>query len=338
MEVIKKELKMCLSCMEEHEVEIVRVKEETIIHNELVSYMAVYEYCKSTDELTETEELIRTNNLSMKDAYRTKKNLLTSKEIICIRDSYHIGQKDFANVLGWGLATIARYETCQIQDLAHDEILRKIREDPKWYLELLRRARFRLNDKAYQKYYQWAQLVLEDKRDSYLRTYIEIEYNQFPEEITGNRELDIDKVVAVINVMAGKVRNLYKVKLMKLLWYADYLNYKVYGHSITGLAYRTLPLGAVPEAHESIISLKGITYSEELINDEVGYRFNIDQSANIDILDDYEKNTVYSVCDQLGNLNTRAIVSRMHEEEAYQATQLGALISYEYAKNLSINL
>lgn len=338
MDVIRKEYKLCQSCMEEHEVDIVQVEENMIFRDEPVVYKAVYEYCKDTDELTEPEELIRENSLTLKDAYRAKKGLLTSRDIIAIRNIYQTGQKDLANILGWGLATIARYETCQVQDLAHDEILRKIKEDPRWYLELLERAQTKLNDNVYRKYLERAQSVLADKKDNYLRMYIEIEYNRFPEDMTGNRELNIDKVVAVINVMAGRVRNLYKVKLMKLLWYADYLNYKMYGHSITGLAYRVLPMGAVPEAHESIISLKGVTYAEEIMNEHVGYRFYENESVDIDILDDREMKTVSSVCNQLGNLNTQAIISRMHDEEAYQYTQPGALISYKYAENLSINL
>ncbi len=45
-------------------------------------------------------------------------------------------------------------------------------------------------------------------------------------------------------------------KLMKLMWYADALSYKIRGHAITGLVYQVFPMGAIPVGHDSIIPLK----------------------------------------------------------------------------------
>lgn len=52
----------------------------------------------------------------------------------------------------------------------------------------------------------------------------------------------------MINYLAAKVESLHKVKLMKMLWYSDYLHYKRNGVSISGLVYRALPMGAVPKS------------------------------------------------------------------------------------------
>ncbi len=58
----------------------------------------------------------------------------------------------------------------------------------------------------------------------------------------GNTDLSLDKVVEVIRYFASsiKVTSLYKVKLMKLIWYADALSYKRRGFAITGLVYQVL--------------------------------------------------------------------------------------------------
>lgn len=50
-----------------------------------------------------------------------------------IRDKYEVSQKDFSEVLDWGRATITRYENHQVQDRAHDDVLRTIDSDPKWF-------------------------------------------------------------------------------------------------------------------------------------------------------------------------------------------------------------
>ena len=136
MERIKSEKKLCVLCMEEHEVDIVEVVDEEFFKGEEVTFPATYEYCSCADEYLETEEMMKTNSLAMKDAYREKVGLLTSREIIAIREKYGISQKDFSEVLDWGKATITRYENHQVQDRAHDDVLRKIDSDPKWFLEM----------------------------------------------------------------------------------------------------------------------------------------------------------------------------------------------------------
>ena len=59
---------------------------------------------------------------------------------------------------------------------------------------------------------------------------------------------------------------------MKLLWYADFLFYKLYDKSMTGLVYQHLPLGAVPVAYNQILELPSIKVIEEMHNDYIGYK------------------------------------------------------------------
>lgn len=40
-------------------------------------------------------------------------------------------------LLGWGGKTVTRYESHQVQDKTHDSILKKIDQDPEWFLSLL---------------------------------------------------------------------------------------------------------------------------------------------------------------------------------------------------------
>lgn len=70
MKKIKSELKFCIHCMEEHEVDIVEVAETEIFKGRKVKFKAIYQYCPIEDELLETEEMMRVNSLAMKKAYR----------------------------------------------------------------------------------------------------------------------------------------------------------------------------------------------------------------------------------------------------------------------------
>ena len=138
MTIIKSEKRLCTCCMEEHIVKTVILKEHTIFKNQNVSYDATYFYCDNANEYYMDEEQIQINDINMKDAYRKTQGLLTSKEINNIRRKYSISQSDLCALLGWGGKTITRYESHQVQDKAHDSILRKLDNDPEWFIYLLK--------------------------------------------------------------------------------------------------------------------------------------------------------------------------------------------------------
>jgi len=92
MKILKTEQKLCLSCMEVHNVNIVEVEEQETYKGLDVEFISTYEYCADSQEYIETEDMIRTNSLAMKDAYRRKVGLLTSNDIKNIREKYGISQ------------------------------------------------------------------------------------------------------------------------------------------------------------------------------------------------------------------------------------------------------
>jgi len=338
MKVLNSEIKLCLSCMEEHEVQRVEILEENIFKGKRVQYPARYEYCSNTDEFLTYDDTLDTNDISFKNAYRKVVGLLTSDEIISIRNKYGVSQKDFSKILGWGSSTITRYENHQVQDTVHDDVLRKVGRDPKWFIELLERDRAEISNKAYEKYLNKAREIYYANSNCYLKDSIEAYYTKFENipEMTGNTDLDLDKVVEVINYLALNVPMIHKVKLMKMLWYSDFLHYKRENTSITGFAYNALPMGAVPEGHKTLVLLDGVFYDEVPYDDYVGYKFKPAPDFKIKLLSESEISTIDEVIRNFKDYKTKDIVNRMHEEEAYKKTGENQLISYKYAGSLSI--
>ena len=72
MKMINKIKKLCLVCMEEHDVQTVILKDIEEFKGQEVSFEATYEYCSKADEYLEIEDMIKANSLAMKDAYREK--------------------------------------------------------------------------------------------------------------------------------------------------------------------------------------------------------------------------------------------------------------------------
>lgn len=151
-------IKQCVACGEEHEVVIVKEKAPMRIKGVDFEYEAEYFYCEIEDEYYASEEMLDANNIVMKDTYREKVGILTSKEIKEIREKYKLSQKGLGLIMGWGSATIGRYETYQIQDEVHNDVLCLVDKDPKWLLIKL------LSKK---------QVFIDNKKESTYETYCE---------------------------------------------------------------------------------------------------------------------------------------------------------------------
>lgn len=340
MKIVKSEKRLCTCCMEEHEVKTVLVLEQATFKNVKVSYNASYLYCDAAEELYMDEQQLQENDVYLKDAYRKEEGLLTSSEIIGIRAKYGISQSDLCILLGWGGKTITRYEGHQVQDKAHDTILKKIDRDSEWFLSLLSDAKDNLTAESYQKYLDAATALYESDQDAYLRKAIEASYARFHgnQLFHGNTKLSLDKVVDVIRYFAAskRITNLYKVKLMKLMWYADALSYKNRGFAITGLVYQAMPMGAVPVGHNSIIDLKDVPCEEVDMGETNAYHFSLKEVVSFPSLSDEDKNILDAVIEKLGKMTKSQIVSFMHKEQAYVETAPRDVIQFKYAENLQI--
>lgn len=341
MEELSRIKKLCVCCMEEHDVSTVQILSHSTFKGKKISYIATCEYCDNADEFWESEEFISKNDIAMKNAYRSANGLLTSEEICAIRAQYGISQTDLSVLLGWGGKTLTRYETHQVQDAAHDTILRKLSADPEWFLALLEKSRDRLTDAAFKKYRSTATQMFEDNQDAYLRKSIFAQYARFigDANICGGTFLNLDKLIDVITYFcnSSKVSSLFKVKLMKLLWYSDALSYKRHGHSITGLAYTALPMGAVPIAHKLIVDLKGIEFEEIDFGEGTGILFKSVPHTEYQYLSEEDVAVLDDIISTFGSCSKNQIVAKMHSERAYIETAPYDIIQFQYALELSVD-
>lgn len=340
MKILSTAKMLCLCCMEEHAVRTVTVREHSIFKNVPVEYTAEYFYCDQADETYADEQQISLNDIAMKNAYREKMGLLTSSQIVAIRAKYGISQSDLCLLLGWGSKTITRYESHQVQDNAHDTILRKLDSDPEWFLQLLNTGKTSFSAASYAKYTEAGTALFEKDHDLYLKSAIMSKYARFLHnpEITGGKVLSLDVVVDMIRYYANSsiVTGLFRVKLMKMLWYADALSYKRHGHAISGLVYRALPMGAVPIAYESIVDLSTIRCEEIEMGDGTGYKFLPTEDKEYPHLTQEDMEILDTVIQRFGKVSKSVIVETMHQEDAYIETAPHDVIQFKYAQTLSL--
>lgn len=331
----------CPICDKVHEIEERKRNTTISIKGEEVTYEERFYFCENADEGEnefESGTMTNENLLCARNAYRIKHGLLTSDEIVELRESYGLSQVDLARLLGWGEATISRYESKAIQDEAYDTMLRLIKDNPLKALEFLKKNSNKFSET---KTLEIKSKIIE-KLDSYGKEFLtrqtfKGEYANFeePSDSNGFTNLDIDKLEAIISYIAEDVSNLFKVKLMKMLWYSDVLAYIKNGCTMTGLVYRHETMGALPVGHYSLMNLENLN-----IQEEVSYNYNtmlhIYPSEDIDysILTDSDKEILNKVISKFKTFKAKDIVDYMHEEKAYKETAAGAIIPFSLARDI----
>jgi putative zinc finger/helix-turn-helix YgiT family protein len=337
--LIKKVNYECPFCDQNHLIEIKKRITKSLVKNEPVEYEQVFYYCNVEDEEFVPAKIMDENLLKARDAYRVQKGLLTSEQIKEIRQSYCLTQKEFSNLLGWGDVTIQRYEKKLIQDETYDHNIRMVGSNPAFALELL--IKHKENNIEETKYEEVKRLIkhkIKENANAQLKQqeisncYLEFEEKS---DFNGFRELDLEKTSNVMGYFAKFINPLYKVKLMKLLWYSDTLHYNKFGLSMTGLVYQHLPMGAVPVAHNELLSLPSIKVTEELFDDfNVGYRIYSNQEINLSAFSLEELSILEKVATFFRDKTTPEVVSYMHREKAYTETANNQIILYSLSKEI----
>jgi uncharacterized phage-associated protein len=129
----------------------------------------------------------------------------------------------------------------------------------------------------------------------------------------------------------------------KLLFYSDFYHFKQFGRSISGLYYKALPKGPVPDNYGSLYNYaanKGFIRIEEVdYGDYVGEQLIAEKPFQTDdatvLFNETELAVLQRVSKRFLGLSTKKIVEISHEEPAWQ-DNVGEFnrISFEYAFEL----
>ncbi len=334
--------KECPLCGKTHELELrTRISLARVKDGE-VEYEESYYVCPNSPE--DENEFVdgKTHNMNMLNArnmYRVKMGLMTSEEIAKLRENYKMSQVDLAKTLGWGEATISRYESNLIQYEAYDSVLRMIRLNAYLTYGFLKKNKEKFSKEKYADISSTIASEVKTSGREYLRRQVlESEYIDYEEESewNGYNSLNIDKIECIISYFASKLKNLHKIKLMKMLWYTDMLNYKRYGKSMTGLVYRHHSMGALPIGHDEIVELDNVLVDKIEGYESTKYDFYPNNKLDMAILDLNDRGILDKVVYKFESFSTRDIVEYMHKEKAYMETEDMELISYSYGMDVEI--
>ena len=335
----------CPNC-EEYTETTVRVEKEVYnVRGEPTEIEAEVTICQKCGEKIFDEERDSRNLKIAYSHYREKHNLLSPDEIRTIREKYGLSQRALSRLLGWGEITIHRYESGAVQDNGHNSLLHLV-ENPENMQKLFEANRNRLPSYvAARLEKRIASFSQEDNEQAFQISFERLVSHQHVDLTSGFKEYDLEKLKNMILYLVNRLGSVLETKLNKLLWYCDFLHSKETSVSITGAQYIRLPFGPVPNNYERII---GIMQPDLLNVDEIpfntkegivlGKQFTALVKPDESIFSEQEIKVMNFIADTFRNDTSTSIKEKSHHETAYKKCEDGDILSYEYAKELSLSL
>lgn len=327
----------CPMCAKVHPVKKASRQSKAKIKGEIIDYPETVYECEETGEIFIPADVMDANLLRARDAYRLAHGFMTSQEIVQLRKRLGLTQKELALLLGWGEITVTRYETKQIQNESHDILLKAIRDNAYEARKLLIQNRENFAPDRYRE-------ILKRIDEEISRTSVQylagqkiqakqIQYEEDP-EATGGTTVNVDKVRNMMLFFASKCKSLYKVKLMKLLWFSDARYCQKHSTSMSGLVYQHMPMGALPVVHWDLMELVQVEAIVDESTQYESYRILPDPNFHEDVFSAEEKEVLYEVLRKFKNYSGKEIANYMHEEAAYTETKEREVIPYTLARKI----
>jgi len=328
--------------MADREVTIESRQERLAVRDTDVEIRSRVAVCTACGEDVWDDELADETLSRAFDEYRHIHGLLSPDEMARIRSQWGLGQRAFSLLLGWGEISLHRYESGSIQDSAHDAQMR-MAESPENIRILLEANGHRLTPRQYATVLRRLEDALEQEgaADCGDQVLEQLLAREAAGQYGGDTLLSMAKVREAI-VYFCSAPDMWVTKLAKMLFYSDFLHYKLNTTSITGLAYAHLPRGPVPEHYEliradlldssavSIEERNGANWSGEVIVAE--------REPDLSVFDPSELQVLEAVRVKLEGLTSKAISEMSHAETAYAATTMGERIPYGTAADLSLGI
>jgi len=287
-------------------------------------------------EETANETLQQLSNL-----YQSKHSI-TVEDIKKIRNSTGLTQTQFAKILNMGEATIKRYESgVSLPDGTQLGILKMIKSNPSILINFYEEVKDKLIETDRNQIGDKIQFLALNTLEKSTYEILHLLYSKFENKVdNGCSQFQPEKLFNMIIFFAQE--GVLKTKLMKLLWYADFLMYKRNKKSISGTPYWHMEFGPVPIEHDTVLGCgTGLNmYSIEEEENVYGYtkmiiKSNISFNPNVFNVD--EMSVLCYIKEFFHSYGSGAISDYSHVEEGWAQTKNEQLIPYSYAFSLSLN-
>lgn len=286
--------------------------------------------CSNCGKDFSTTEIDDVNVNQVYNQYREKYSIPFPQQLFAIRENYNLSAAKMSEILGLGANQYRLYEGGEMPSSSTATLLSLIM-NPKDFLEVILRKKetLKISDRLI---HHLGELIRQQKELGNDLKQILFNSSLIPNHFTGFTIPNFEKFA---NMVIFFLRDAFLVtRLNKFLFYADFLNYKYSGFSISGYNYAALPRGPVPDKYKivfHILEQSGYLLTEDFpIGNDFTEKFIPSKPFNSSLFDTTELDSMQKVKQKLSPLKTDRIIEMSHDEPGWLANKdKKDLISYQ---------
>ena len=302
-----------------------------VYRKETFRYVHQFYECQDSHERFTTSELDEANLAQVTNQYRAKYGIPFPDEIKRIRQHYALSATKMSEILGFGENQYRLYENGDMPSEANGKLLMSIM-NPEIFRSFVENARGQFSEEEFAKIMSKSEAWNKTKYPPYVMEYMfqyvrRSVYNGFATQ-------SIDKLKNILLYYIEKENAVFFTKMNKLLFYTDFLSYRMTGKAMTGLSYRAIAHGPVPIRWDRIYSFYNeIDQEIEQFSDgREGTKLVSHLSPDMSDFGDDELMMLDYVYQRFKNETPTQISETSHHEEAWkQYLNSDRLISFEMA-------
>lgn len=305
---------------------------QTKYRKEEYEYTQLYYVDDDGTEFT-TTAVDEVNFRQVTNQYRAVHGIPYVDEIIDLRNKYGLSASKMSRILGFGENQYRLYEEQEVPSESNGRTL-KACMNPVVFEEYVKAARNELSNKEYERVMDVIGME-KTKGVDFMQSRI---YNKCTRgKENGYAPQSMVRLHNMLLFFINGIGDVFATKMNKLLFYADFVAYRMYGYSISGLSYLAAPFGPTPYNWGLIYNVFDDVYNEvvSFADGIEGTKLMAQNKPDMSVFNRDEQNALELVRDAFKGLSASAISKLSHEEDAWlKNEELHKTISFDEAFNL----
>ena len=300
--------------------EIKRVYEKRTwnFRGEQYEYEHIAWLCEDSGEQFTNDESDTAGFVQVTNQYRAKYGIPYTDEIIAVRQRYGISAAKMSLILGIGVNQYRLYEQGEVPSVSNGRMIRSIM-NPKVMLEMVESSKNELSESEYEKIISKVQAIIASS-EAYKMEQYETKriFNTSRGADNGYAQLSLNRLKNIMLYILNRCDDVWCTKMNKLLFYTDFMSYRERGMAMSGLSYRAIDFGPVPERWDRVYSeFPEVRQELRQVGDFVGSILKTSEKADNSLFIDDELKVLDAICTHFSKMTSREISRISHDEEAW---------------------
>lgn len=292
-----------------------------------------YYVCEDTGNRFTTTESDAVWCRQVHHQYCAKYGIPFTDEIVSLRERYGISAQKMSLILGFGENQWRRYEQEDIPSVSNGRVIRSAM-NPMVMLDFVESARGVLTVREHDAARQKVQAVIDRGEDWRFEEYdMQRLFACERSMANGFAPISLQRLKNVILFVLEHCGDVWTTKMNKLLFYIDFLSYRERGMAVSGLSYRAIDFGPVPERWQRVYSqFDEIRQDVCAVGEYEGHVLTSETKADLSLFGQDEVKLMTLVCERLGQCSSRQISEMSHREKAWlDCHESHMIIPFEHA-------